>query len=200
MMNKKLTQSVRIIAGKWRRRKIYFPDLPALRPTQDRVRETAFNWLDFHLSETACLDLFSGSGVLGFECLSRGAAHVSFVDESREAVMAITENIKTLAVNDVDIHRLSIPTANFSLPKTCYDIVFLDPPFHQNLFCPAVVWLLKNNLVNEESLIYFEMELASRACLDRPAIEIIKDKSTKKIAYGLFKVRSVTEALNDFNL
>lgn len=200
MMKKKLTQSVRIIAGKWRRRKIYFPDLPTLRPTQDRMRETLFNWLDFHLSETTCLDLFSGSGALGFECLSRGAAHVSFIDESREAVVAIAENIKSLGACDTDLHRMSIPALNITLSKSHYDIVFLDPPFHQNLFCPSMAWLLQNNLVNRESLIYFEMELVSRACLDVPSIEIVKDKSTKKIAYGLFKVSSVTEALKDFNI
>ena len=199
-MKKNLTQSVRIIAGKWRRRKIYFPDSATLRPTQDRMKETLFNWLDFHLSKTTCLDLFSGSGALGFECLSRGAAHVSFVDESREAVLAIAENIKSLDAVHADVHRMSIPTLNINLSKSHYDIVFLDPPFNQNLFCPAVAWILQNDLVNEESLIYFEMELASRACLDISTIEIVKDKSTKKIAYGLFKGRSVADALKDVEI
>src|SRR6202167_2361736 len=79
----------RIIAGQWRRRKLHFPPLPGIRPSPDRVRETLFNWLQDRIEGSSCLDLFAGSGALGLEALSRGAAQVLFVDQERKAVDAI---------------------------------------------------------------------------------------------------------------
>ena len=86
---KQATPQLRVIGGQWRGRKLQFPDRPGLRPTADRVRETLFNWLGPHLQAAKCLDLFAGSGALGIEALSRGAAHCDFVDADREAVTAV---------------------------------------------------------------------------------------------------------------
>ena len=88
--------SLRIIAGKWRSRKLSFPDVTGLRPTADRVRETLFNWLQDAIQREDCLDLFAGSGACGIEALSRGARHVSFVDKSSVAVQAIRSNLQLL--------------------------------------------------------------------------------------------------------
>ena len=86
----------RIIAGAWRRRKLSFPPLPGIRPSPDRVRETLFNWLQDHMAGARCLDLFTGSGALGLEALSRSAAEVVFVDRERAALDAVSGHLATL--------------------------------------------------------------------------------------------------------
>src|SRR5882757_4093982 len=91
---------VRIIGGKWRGRKLKFPVIPGLRPTPDRVRETLFNWLRLVVPNSSCLDLFAGSGALGFEALSRGANIVVFIDQSPEVVYYLKEQLKILGVGD----------------------------------------------------------------------------------------------------
>src|SRR5579859_3427309 len=89
-------EEFRIIAGQWRSRKLHFPSLPGIRPSPDRVRETLFNWLRDRIEGAACLDLFAGSGALGLEALSRGAAAVVFVDRERVAVQALREHLNAL--------------------------------------------------------------------------------------------------------
>ena len=189
MMSKKMTQSVRVISGKLRRRKIYFPNISTVRPTQDRIRETLFSWLSFDITNSCCLDLFSGSGVLGFESLSRGAKHVTFVDQNRDAIAAIKENVKEFELSNVDIHRATVPALDVSFFKTRYDIVFLDPPFNQQLHVPTLFWLIEERLIDQDSLVYFEMNKMNRALLDKINPIILKEKSTKTISYGLFKIQ-----------
>ena len=94
------TGSVRIIAGKWRRRQLRVQEPEGLRPTPDRVRETVFNWLSPHIAGARCLDVFAGSGALGFEALSRGAASAVFVDSGRVAQRLIQQNIAKLGATD----------------------------------------------------------------------------------------------------
>lgn len=88
-MSKRLRGKVRIISGKWRSRNVIFPEVPDLRPTASRIRETIFNWLLTYIVGANCLDLFAGSGALGFEALSRGAAHVTFIDRSNQVINAL---------------------------------------------------------------------------------------------------------------
>lgn len=122
------SNSVRIIGGAWRRRLLHFPDVPGLRPTSDRVRETVFNWLGQTLHGRACLDLFAGSGALGFEALSRGAERVTFVESDRRAFAALRDNARLLgAANAVLVPGDALEF--LSRDTAVYDIVFLDPPF-----------------------------------------------------------------------
>src|SRR5665213_2266264 len=95
---------VRIIAGKWRGRRLKVPDIKDLRPTPDRVRETLFNWLAPVLPGAYCLDLFAGSGVLGFEALSRGAAHAVMVDQSPDVVALLQEELKTFEADNATVY------------------------------------------------------------------------------------------------
>src|SRR5687768_15611050 len=97
--------AVRIIGGEWRSRVLKFPDAPGLRPTADRVRETLFNWLGQDLSGYACLDLYAGSGALGFESASRGAASVTLVESGRAAFEALRENARLLGADRVRLER-----------------------------------------------------------------------------------------------
>ena len=96
---------VRIIGGKWRGRKLKFPDAKGLRPSQDRARETLFNWIAPWIAEAQVLDLFAGSGVLGFEALSRGAAHAEFVDIARPVSLALEESKAQLAAANATVYN-----------------------------------------------------------------------------------------------
>ena len=108
-----------------------FPARPDLRPTPDRVRETLFNWLGQDLTGAACLDLFAGSGALGFEAASRGAARVVLVERDRAAVLALRANAERLAANTIEV--VLADAARFvASAQERFDVVFLDPPFRQN--------------------------------------------------------------------
>ena len=128
---------LRIIAGKYRSRLLRVAARPGLRPTPDRVRETLFNWLGQDLSGLACLDLFAGTGALGFEAASRGAARVVMVEADRIALAELHRSRAALGAEQV---LISTGDANAFLAreKECFDLVFLDPPFRQNAV-PAVL-------------------------------------------------------------
>jgi len=124
---------VRITGGEWRSRLIQVADAEGLRPTPDRVRETLFNWLGQDLAGLACLDLFAGSGILGFEAASRGAAHVTLVEKSRPVFDQLRRNAETFACGRVEL--ICCDAVKFTpsprLPGGRYDVVFLDPPYHR---------------------------------------------------------------------
>ncbi len=122
---------MRIIAGRWRSRLIDVPARPELRPTPDRVRETLFNWLGQQLQGCACLDLYAGSGALGFEAASRGAARVVMVESDRAALAALRASRERLGADTVEVVAND---AHEYLARTGerFDVVFLDPPFRQN--------------------------------------------------------------------
>lgn len=121
---------LRIVGGEWKRRFITFHDAPGLRPTPDAVRETLFNWLGQDLSGLVCLDLFAGSGVLGFEAASRGAAHVTLVERDPRTFATLRDNADVLGPARLELIRADalkfIPRASRR-----YDLLFLDPPYHQ---------------------------------------------------------------------
>ena len=119
---------VRIIGGQWRSRVIEFPPRADLRPTPDRVRETLFNWLGQDLTGKACLDLFAGSGALGFEAASRGAKRVVMVECDAPAWRALQLNVAALAAQAVELKRADA-LEFLRADAGCYDVVFLDPPF-----------------------------------------------------------------------
>ena len=132
---------VRIIAGEYRGRRIAVPDRPGLRPTPNRVRETLFNWLGQSLGGLACLDLFAGSGALGFEAASRGAARVVMVEQDRAAFDLLRKTRDLLAARQVEL-VLDDAYAYLKRAGEEFDVVFLDPPFRQNAL-PTVFKLLK---------------------------------------------------------
>jgi 16S rRNA (guanine966-N2)-methyltransferase len=121
---------VRITGGEWRSRLIQVADAEGLRPTPDRVRETLFNWLGQDLAGLTCLDLFAGSGILGFEAASRGAAHVTLVEKSRRVFEQLRHNADAFACERLELvccDAVKFPAS----PARRYDLVFLDPPYHQ---------------------------------------------------------------------
>jgi 16S rRNA (guanine966-N2)-methyltransferase len=132
---------IRIIGGEYRGRKIAVPDRPGVRPTPDRVRETLFNWLGQSLAGLACLDLFAGSGALGFEAASRGAARVVMVEHERAAFQALKKALELLKAPQVEL-VFDDAFAYLERAAEPFDVVFLDPPFGQNVL-PAALRQLK---------------------------------------------------------
>jgi 16S rRNA (guanine966-N2)-methyltransferase len=135
------SNQVRIIGGEWRSRRISFPDHEGLRPSADRVRETLFNWLGQDLGGKRCLDLFAGSGALGFEALSRGAAGVVMVEKSRRVCAALRRNAELLSAKNLELHcadALEFAAVSALDPAARFDLVFLDPPFGSELLAQVL--------------------------------------------------------------
>lgn len=148
----------RIIAGQWRGRMLNFADEKAIRPTADRVRETLFNWLQNEIVGANCLDLFAGSGALGFEALSRGAATVTSLELLNPACQCIRDNIELLETNKMHLLKAdALDWLGSHQPAQPFDIIFLDPPFsteHLQACChllEANKWLSKNSAIYVES-------------------------------------------------
>lgn len=147
---------VRIIGGKWRSRLLGFPAIPDLRPTSDRIRETIFNWLGQDLTGLRCLDLFAGSGALGFEAASRGAASVVMVDRDARAYHALQENKEKLQATQVECVKMDAMDF-IRLNQRKFDVVFLDPPFRLGLLAELLPLLSLLSLhLEENGLIYTE--------------------------------------------
>lgn len=124
---------MRIIAGQWRGRRLPVPDIEGLRPSGDRSRETLFNWLQPYLHRARCVDLFAGTGVLGLEAVSRGAAGAVLVEKSRQAASAIRASIDLLHAEQVSVVTADAISWLESQPKASIDIAFVDPPFAASL-------------------------------------------------------------------
>lgn len=180
--------AIRIISGQWRGRKLPVLDAQGLRPTTDRTKETLFNWLMSDVRDSQCLDCFAGSGGLGFEALSRGAAKVTFVEMDKQAADQLQKNIDTLKISNTHADLVQGDAVNF-LKKTpdSYDLVFLDPPFHKDLLPNAIKLLSNRQLVNEQGLIYIECE-TENAHYDVPDNwQCLRQKQTKQVDYRLYQ-------------
>lgn len=139
---------LRIIGGRWRGMPIVFPDVEAVRPSPDRVRETLFNWLQGPILDAACLDLFAGSGALGIEALSRGARQVTFVDREPALGRYLTATLQKLGAADAGSVYVEDARQFLRRPPQRFDIVFLDPPFASDVqsVCDELArgWLASN--------------------------------------------------------
>jgi 16S rRNA (guanine966-N2)-methyltransferase len=182
---------LRIIGGKWRGRKLTFVESQGLRPTLDRVRETLFNWLQPVIYNSRCLDLYSGSGALGFEALSRGALQVTMVDKSRRVYQQLNQNLRLLSCENADtlnmdaIAFLSAQSVN-KKTETKYQIVFLDPPFNQGLLDKSCDMLEQQQLLAENSYIYIEAEKNLQLNNIPVCWHKTKEKKAGQLAYYLF--------------
>ncbi len=176
---------LRIIGGRWRSRTLSFPVVEGLRPTGDRIRETLFNWLAPILPDSRCLDLFAGSGILGFEALSRGAAHCSLIELNPAATRQLRANAEQLQAQKASIHQTSA-VAFLSQPiDEPFDVVFIDPPFADNLWQP-VMTLLDSGWLREGALIYVEAPPELSLSLS-PAWQIHREKRAGQVCYRLYR-------------
>lgn len=152
--------TIRLIGGRWRGRKISFPDGEGLRPTPARLRETLFNWLMHDVREARVLDLFAGSGALAFEALSRGAGTAVLVDRSPAVCSHLRRELSTLPGADAQVIGRDALAFVAAAGETPFDIVFLDPPFHQGLLPRIMGELDANGFLRDGTWIYVESEAA----------------------------------------
>jgi len=182
---------LRIIGGRHRGRRLTFPDQEGLRPTPDRVRETLFNWLAPVIPGARCLDVFSGSGALGFEAASRGAGEVVMLERAAGVARQLRSNTQAMGCHGIAIHQtdsLHWLTAD----GRPFDVVFLDPPYDEGLLTPVIGLLTAHGWVGPGTHVY--LEAARRTGFpDLPEDwELIRDKSASQVAYGLAVVRGGT--------
>ena len=189
-------QSLRIIAGEWRGRKIPFATAVGLRPTQDRVRETLFNWISGPVPGATCLDLFAGTGALGLEALSRGAKQVNFVDLSNIATNSLNDNLKLLPIAAEQIAKVE-QMSSFNWLRSYkdrattdeqierYDLVFLDPPFALALMQDTLKALFDSQCLSNKAMIYVEQPQPLEELLLPEGWKLHRSKKAGQVFYGL---------------
>ena len=171
------TSSIRVIGGQWRGRKLPVVDLPGLRPTADRVRETLFNWLQLDIAGRSCLDAFAGTGALGIEALSRGASHLVALEMAAPACRQLESNFKLLQAG-AELH-CGNSLDWLDRPATeQFDLVFLDPPFDADLWQPTLELLTQRDWLRPDCLIYLERP----ASLPQPPLKGFALRCEKKIS------------------
>jgi 16S rRNA (guanine966-N2)-methyltransferase len=176
---------LRIVAGKWRSRLLDIADVAGLRPTSERVRETLFNWLAPCIEGARCLDLYAGTGALGFEALSRGATTVVFVDNSRRAIKAIEKSTKILdATGAVVYHGDATDYVRESAPAA-FDIVFLDPPFADDRLGEVCRRIDESGILAPGGRIYLEQDRAKPEVVLPERWRILKNKTAGNVRYML---------------
>lgn len=175
---------LRIIGGQWRGRKIQFPDVEGIRPTPDRVRETLFNWLAPDIHGARCLDLFAGSGAVGLEALSRGAREVVMVEREARATSYLRETGTMLGSEG--LHVIQGDALHYLQgPAEAFDIVFIDPPFRQNLLAPCLQSLQASDWLAPNALIYIEVEKELGELALPEDWSLLKQKVSGQVAYHL---------------
>ncbi|AMN48169.1 16S rRNA (guanine966-N2)-methyltransferase [Steroidobacter denitrificans] len=175
---------LRIIGGRWRGRRLDFPAIQVIRPSPDRVRETLFNWLQPHIVGASCLDLFAGSGALGFEALSRGAAHVCFVDREVRIGRYLRDTLQGLECTQASVHVENAGRFLRRAPRP-FDIVFLDPPF-ESAALPEVCGLLMQGWLAPQAWIYIECAEGT-PLLPPPSWQMYRSRRAGQVSYHLLR-------------
>jgi 16S rRNA (guanine966-N2)-methyltransferase len=185
-------RTLRIIGGAWRGRRLRFPPSPEIRPTPDRVRETLFNWLAARVPGARCLDLFAGSGALGLEALSRGAAHVTFVERHPAAAREIAARLDEWGARTGVVEQTDALDFLNATPTEPFDIAFLDPPFASPLLAKAVA-RLEQGWLADDALVYVECPAASPAPPVPSRWRPLKAKQAGEVGYHLYSRARGTE-------
>ncbi|MDD4915545.1 MAG: 16S rRNA (guanine(966)-N(2))-methyltransferase RsmD [Methylococcales bacterium] len=181
-----MSNRLRIIGGEWRSRQIVFADAPGLRPTPARVRETLFNWLRFDVANSRCLDLFAGSGALGFEAASRGAKRVVQVENNPKVSQKLRENIALLAAGQMTVATQDASQYLQGVAE-CFDLVFMDPPFAQSLVQPSCHLLEQNGWLADNAKIYIEAERQFDPVGMPAGWRLHKHKTAGEVGFYLFQ-------------
>jgi 16S rRNA (guanine966-N2)-methyltransferase len=175
-----------IIGGNWRSRKISFEDAEGLRPTPARVRETLFNWLQYDILGSRCLDLYAGSGALSFEAASRGAKFVVQVENNHVACRNLKANALTLGAEQIKIVQSEVFRYLANGVET-FDVVFIDPPFNLNLAAQTCQWLEDKGWLASHAKIYVETERSCKLEMMPENWRLLKQKTAGEVMYHLFK-------------
>ena len=179
--------TLRIIGGNWRSRKLSFVDAQDLRPTPDRIRETLFNWLQGYIHGANCLDLFAGSGILGLEALSRGAAQVDFVEMNKSVAKQLESNLDLLnskmKVHQQDALAYLQEYKTGNSEGSGYNIIFLDPPYRKNLLEEVLELICDKDkgLADENTLVYLEHGSEESFDWDKYGLKVLKQASAGQV-------------------
>lgn len=189
------TGQLRIIGGQLRGRKLAIADVPGLRPTTDRVRETVFNWLQFELVDTRCLDLFAGSGALAFEALSRGAAQVILIEKDSQAARLLAQHASILSqacAGQALVQAADALQFLHQQPAQPFDIVFIDPPFGMDLVERCIDKLVANQWLANRSWVYVETE---RGLTPQVPVnwQLHREKQAGQVTFRLYQVLGTDE-------
>ncbi|MDY1047629.1 16S rRNA (guanine(966)-N(2))-methyltransferase RsmD [Pseudomonas coleopterorum] len=178
---------LRIIGGQWRSRKLGFPEAPGLRPTPDRVRETLFNWLAAHIEGAKVLDAFTGSGALYLEALSRGASMALALDANATAISSLRHNLDLLGCATGQLLQSDALKYLETQTPSAFDLVFLDPPFHQNLLPATCTLLEEKGWLAERAWIYTESETPPSALQMPTTWRLHREKKAGQVYYSLWQ-------------
>lgn len=179
-----MKNQLRIIGGEWKRRQLNFASIDGLRPTPDRVRETLFNWLMWDIQNAVVLDVCTGSGALGFEALSRGAAQVIMIEPDCTQAKFLKDNIQLLKAENCQLYR---NTAQSVLPQLnqAFDLVFLDPPYSLDLWQELAE--LADVHLKDQGLIYVEADRALNSLKLPTSWQLLKQTKAGQVQAGLFQ-------------
>jgi 16S rRNA (guanine966-N2)-methyltransferase len=192
MTSRTSNQTLRIIGGNYRGRKITFPDVPDIRPTPNRIRETLFNWLTPHLAGARCLEPFAGSGILSIEALSRGARTATIIDKSSRIIQHIEQQLISLGMDPTRISLHQDDAINWlkqqsGLTTRSFDVVFLDPPFATKLLDKTCDLLAQSDLLSIPAWVYLESDVALSPASLPPGWLLYRQKKAGSVHYGLCK-------------
>lgn len=178
---------MRVISGSARGKKLLCVDNMDIRPTLDRVKESVFNMIAFDIPDSCVLDLFSGSGSLGIEALSRGAAHCTFVDKSAASVAVTKENLKATRLDTIAdvVCADSIDFINKTDKK--FDIIFIDPPYESDLYEKSLSAILKAHILKDDGFIVAEYDTEITPVFSTDGYNIIKDKKYGRVRILIMK-------------
>ena len=176
---------LRIVAGNWRSRLLEIADVPGLRPTSERIRETLFNWLAPTIEGARCLDLFAGTGALGIEALSRGAGSVTFVDSASKATAVLGKNLAKLEAENAEIVTANAIDFLAAFGGPPFDIIFVDPPFAADMLAEVCAVLHAGRTTAPGTLVYFE-EARARSLPELPADwQVYRERTAGNVRYAL---------------
>jgi len=181
-----VSNKVKIIGGEWRGRNLSFPDAEGLRPTPIRVRETLFNWLQYDVLGSRCLDLYAGSGALGVEAASRGAKRVVLVDNNAQICRQLKANTELLSAPQIKIVQQDA-YRYLSGDAEPFSLVFLDPPFAKDLAVQTLNWLEDKQWLAPHAKIYIEVEKGLQLDGVPGNWTLLKHKVAGVVAYNLFE-------------
>lgn len=189
MPAKHANRQLRIIGGQWRGRKLTFPDHPQLRPTPDRVRETVFNWLQDAIPGARCLDLFAGSGALGFEAASRGASEVQFVEFDPLVARYLEQQAAELGAASAAVTHADARVWLQSGVQP-FDVIFLDPPFGKDDLGVCCELIEVHAVLSAHGRVYLENDAADGVPLLPSSWEVVRSKKAGQVGYHLAAVRA----------
>jgi 16S rRNA (guanine966-N2)-methyltransferase len=178
---------LRIVAGNWRSRLLDIADVPGLRPTSARIRETVFNWLAPSIQGARCLDLYAGTGALGLEALSRGARSTVFVEQSARAVRTLNGNIETLGADGAIVWQMdALQYLDREHPER-FDVVFLDPPFATDMLEELCRLLAERQMLANDACIYLEQDRSAPEPNLPEGWQVLKNKTAGNVRYMLIQ-------------